>query len=71
MKLLADMSAVLKLAAFCLVVGFVMGFCLRGAPAFTAPAPAPSTSEVTRHDSMSHTIGTWREPHPGPAVARG
>jgi hypothetical protein len=40
-KVLADVSAIVKIAFICVLVGFLMGFCASGALHTEAPRPAP------------------------------
>lgn len=53
MKLWADVSTVVKLVFICLVVGLVLGFCLRGMPSFTAPPSAPAPSEAVNRPATT------------------
>jgi hypothetical protein len=58
MKLWTDVSVVLKIVFVCLIVGFVLGICLSGAPLFTAPSPSPSSkSNVVDHAAVPSQNG--------------
>lgn len=52
MKLLSDVSTILRLAAICLIAGVIFGLCMAGAFWLPGAEPSPSPTATVRESRV-------------------